>query len=168
MQKFLTKFHTWSQKIITFECSDNYSGIQQKFHVQLEKFSKTQNACGTRDIAFGTNFLSQFIFWMLHLKEKQTTFPSSYSVLLQERQQEPLVCYSNTYRNTLPVCIGHRSLNAGVRNAWRPENDEFSLVYRKLRNLSAGYRDLWTFSKKRLVVYQHLAVIYQRLFLPFL
>ena len=26
---------------------------------------------------------------------------------------------------TLPVCIDHRSLNAGVRNAWRPENDEF-------------------------------------------
>ena len=27
---------------------------------------------------------------------------------------------------TLPICIGHRSLNAGIRNAWRPENDEFS------------------------------------------
>ena len=24
---------------------------------------------------------------------------------------------------TFPVCIGHRSLNTGVRNAWRPEND---------------------------------------------
>ena len=43
---------------------------------------------------------------------------------------------------TLPVCIDHRSLNAGVRNAWRPENDEFSLVYRKRRHLSAGNRDL--------------------------
>ena len=43
---------------------------------------------------------------------------------------------------TLPICIGHRSLNAGVRNAWRPENDEFSLVYRKLRHLSAGVWDL--------------------------
>ena len=39
---------------------------------------------------------------------------------------------------TLPVCIGHRSLNAGLRNAWRPENHEFILVYRKLRHLSAG------------------------------
>ena len=43
---------------------------------------------------------------------------------------------------TLPVYIGHRSLNAGVRNAWRPVNDEFSLVYRKPRHLSAGDRDL--------------------------
>ena len=43
---------------------------------------------------------------------------------------------------TLPVCIGHRLLNAGVRNAWWPENDEFNLVYRKLRHLSAGDRDL--------------------------
>ena len=43
---------------------------------------------------------------------------------------------------TLPVCIGHRSLNAGVQNAWRPENDEFSLVYHKLRHLSAGDQDL--------------------------
>ena len=42
----------------------------------------------------------------------------------------------------VPICIGHRWLNAGVRNAWRPENDEFSLVYRKLRHLSAGDRDL--------------------------
>ena len=42
----------------------------------------------------------------------------------------------------LAVCTGHRSLNAGVRNAWRPENDEFSLVDWKLRHLSAGYRDL--------------------------
>ena len=43
---------------------------------------------------------------------------------------------------TLFVCIVHRSLNAGVRNPWRPENDEFSSVYRKLRHLSAGDRDL--------------------------
>ena len=43
---------------------------------------------------------------------------------------------------TLPVCIDHRSLNAGVRNAWRPENGEFRSVYRKLRPLSAGDRDL--------------------------
>ena len=45
---------------------------------------------------------------------------------------------------TLFVCIDHRSLNAGVRNVWRPENDEFSLVYHKLRHLSAGDRDLKT------------------------
>ena len=43
---------------------------------------------------------------------------------------------------TLPVCIGHRSLNTGVRNAWRPENGVFSLVYRKLRHLSARDWDL--------------------------
>ena len=42
----------------------------------------------------------------------------------------------------LPVCIGHSSLNTGVRNAWQPEIDEFSLVCRKLRHLSAGDRDL--------------------------
>ena len=42
----------------------------------------------------------------------------------------------------LPVCIGHGSLNTGVRNAWQPEIDEFSLVYPKLRHLSAGDRDL--------------------------
>ena len=49
---------------------------------------------------------------------------------------------------TLPVCVGPRSLNAGVRNAWRPENDDFSLVYRELRHLSAVDRDLKTFSGK--------------------
>ena len=43
---------------------------------------------------------------------------------------------------TLPVCIGHGSLNTGVRNAWQPEIDEFSSVYCKLRHLSAGDRDL--------------------------
>ena len=43
---------------------------------------------------------------------------------------------------TLSVCIGHGSLNAGVRNAWRLENNKFSLVYRKLRHLSAGDRYL--------------------------
>ena len=43
---------------------------------------------------------------------------------------------------TLVGCIGHRSMNARVRNAWRPENDEFSLVYRKLPLLSAGDRNL--------------------------
>ena len=42
----------------------------------------------------------------------------------------------------LPICIGHRSLNTGVRNVWQPEIDEFSLVCRKLRHLSAGDRDL--------------------------
>ena len=42
----------------------------------------------------------------------------------------------------LPVCIGHRSLNTGVRNAGQPEIDELSLVCRKLRHLSAGDRDL--------------------------
>ena len=42
----------------------------------------------------------------------------------------------------LPVCIGHGSLNTGIRNAWQPEIDEFSLVYHKLRHLSAGDRDL--------------------------
>ena len=57
---------------------------------------------------------------------------------------------------TFPVCIGHWSLNTGVRNAWRPENDVFSLVYRKLRHLSAGDWDLLTFSGENglLVVYQ--------------
>ena len=43
---------------------------------------------------------------------------------------------------TLPFCLGHRSLNAGVRNAWQPENEEFSLIYYKLRHLSSGDRDL--------------------------
>ena len=47
---------------------------------------------------------------------------------------------------TLLFYIGHRWLNAGVRNAWRPENDEFCLIYRKLRHLSAGNQDLSTFS----------------------
>ena len=41
---------------------------------------------------------------------------------------------------TLAVC--HRSLHAGVRNAWRPDSNEFSLIYRKLRHLSAGDREL--------------------------
>ena len=50
----------------------------------------------------------------------------------------------------LLVCIGHRSFNTGVRNAWRPENDEFSFVYRKLRYYSAGDLDLYRFRGKRL------------------
>ena len=36
-------------------------------------------------------------------KKKQTTFPSSYGVLLQQREQEPLVCYSNTFRLRCPT-----------------------------------------------------------------
>ena len=65
---------------------------------------------------------------------------------------------------TLAVCIGHRSLNAGVRNAWRSENDEFSLDYRKLRNLSVEDRDFLNIFGKNsfLIVYQHLAVVYYR------
>ena len=47
---------------------------------------------------------------------------------------------------TLPVCIGHRSLNAMSEMPGDPENGEFSLVYHKLRHLSAGHRQ--TFSGK--------------------
>ena len=74
--------------------------------------------------------------------------------------------------SSLPICIGHRSLNAGVRNAWRPENDEFSLVYRNLRAATfvsrrPGFVNI--FGKNGLlVVYQYLAVVYKRLLLPFL
>ena len=70
--------------------------------MQPGKCSKTQNACGARETAFAAIFISQLICWMLHCKEKQTSFPSSYCVLLQQREQEPLVCYSNTYRLRCP------------------------------------------------------------------
>ena len=71
---------------------------------------------------------------------------------------------------TLPVSIRPRSLNADVRNDWRPENDALTMVCRKLRNLSAGDRDLETISGKNglLVVYQHLIVVYRWLLSSYL
>ena len=66
------------------------------------KQTKTQNAREAREIAFAAIFISQLICWMLHWKEKQTTFPSSNGVLLQQREQEPLVCYSKRYRLRWP------------------------------------------------------------------
>ena len=101
--------------------------------MQCEKCSKTQNACG-----------AHLLNASLKRKNKQTTIPTSTAE--RARAVGMLQQYVSI---TLPVCIGHRSLNAGVRNAWRPENDEFSLVYRELRHLSAGDRDLSTFSEKK-------------------
>ena len=125
----------------------NYSVIQQNSTCNVESAQKTQNAHGAREFAFAAIFIPQLICWMLHWKEKETTFPSSYGVLLQQRARAVGVLQQNV-SITLCVCIDHRSLDAGVRNAWRPENKEFSSVYRKLRHLSAGDRDLQTFSGK--------------------
>ena len=71
--------------------------------MQRGKCSKTQSARGAREIAFTAIFISQLICWMLHWKENETTFPSSYGVLLQQGEQEPLVCYSNTYQLRCPL-----------------------------------------------------------------
>ena len=61
---------------------------------------------------------------------------------------------------TLSVCIDHRSLNAGVRNAWRPENDEFSSVYRKMRHFVSRRPGFVNILGKNvlLIIYQHLAI----------
>ena len=45
---------------------------------------------------------------------------------------------------TLPVCIGHRSLIAGVRNSWRSENNEFSLVYQTNKQILYWHKTLVT------------------------
>ena len=56
---------------------------------------------------------------------KRKTDNISIILLLQQRQQEPLVCYSNTHIDY----IAHQHRPPIVecnRNAWQPENDEFS------------------------------------------
>ena len=86
-------------------------------HATWKVLQKTQNARGAREIAFAAIFISQFICWMLHWKKKQTTLPSSHGVLLQERTKA--VNMLQQYVSiAFTVCIGQRSLNAGVRNAW--------------------------------------------------
>ena len=83
------------KSIITFEFSDNYSGIQQNSTLQHGKCSKTQNARGAREIAFAAIFNLTTHLLDASLKRKTDNIPCG--VLLQQREQEPLVCYSNTY-----------------------------------------------------------------------
>ena len=90
------------KSIITFEFSDNYSGVQlnstcnvesaqkRKMHVELARLD-------LQHFSSHNSFAECFTE-----KKKQTTFPSSYGVLLQQREQEPLVCYRNTYQLRYP------------------------------------------------------------------
>ena len=117
----------------------------RSFYVQRGKCSKAKNARGAREIAFVAFF---FFFYLathlLNASQKKTKknrqhfhHPTAYYYSRESKSR-----WYATVSITLPVCIDHRSLNVGVRNACRPGNDEFSLVYRKLLHLSAGDRDL--------------------------
>ena len=78
------KFIHEIRSIITFDCRENYSDIQQsstrktgsaqKKKKKKKKKKNTKNARGAREIAFAAIFISQIIWWMFHLKEKQTAF----------------------------------------------------------------------------------------------
>ena len=119
-----------------------------KCHVQRGKCSRTQNALGAREIAFEAYFFFFFFFYLAtHLMnvslKRKTDNISIITWRITSAERTRAVGMLEQYVSiTLVGCIGHRSTNAGVRNAWRPENDEFRLVYRKLRLLSAGDRDL--------------------------
>ena len=70
---FLRKVIHEVTSIITFDCHDNYSDIQQNSRCEVRSAQKTKNARGARKIAFAAIFISQIICWMFCLKEKQTT-----------------------------------------------------------------------------------------------
>ena len=74
MQNIFTKIYTWSHKYYNLRLPWWLFRYSAKLHVQSGKCSKTKNAHGTREIAFAAIFISQIICWVLHLKEKQTTF----------------------------------------------------------------------------------------------
>ena len=139
---FLWKFMHEVKSIITFEFSDNYSGIQQNSTLQHGKCSKTQNARGAREIAFAAIFNLTTHLLYASLKRKTDNIPIILRCITTTERARAVGMLQQYVLITLPFCLGHRSLNAGVGNAWRPENDEFSLVYRKLRHLSAGDQDL--------------------------
>ena len=105
--------------------------------MQLGKCSKTQNARGAREIAFAAFFF--FFYLTTHLLNASLKGKTDNISIIIRRvttaERARAVGMLQQYVSiTLPVCIGHRSLNADVQNAGRLENDEFSLVYRKLRH----------------------------------
>ena len=73
---FLRKFIHEITSIITFNCRDNYSDIQQNSTCKVGRAKKktTKNVRGAREIVFAAIFVSQIICCMFYLKEKQTTF----------------------------------------------------------------------------------------------
>ena len=93
--------------------------------MQRGKCSKTQNARGARKIAFAA-----FFFYLItnlldaSLKIKIDNISISICRITTAERAKVVGMLQQYVSITLSVCIGHQSLNAGVRNAWRPENDE--------------------------------------------
>ena len=121
--------------------SDNYSGIQENSTCNLESAQKSKMHVGLARL-----HLQHFFYLTTHLLnaslKRKTDIISIIIRRITTAERARAIDMLQQYVSiTLPVCIGHRSLNADVQNAWRLENDGFSLVYRKLRHLSAGDRD---------------------------
>ena len=135
----LRKFIHEITSIIPFDCRDNSSDIQQNSTCKAGSAEKRK-----MHVELARLHLQQFFYLTTHLLNaslKRKT--DNISIILRRILQQRAVGMLQQYVSiTLPVCIGHRSLNTGVRNAWQPEIDEFSLVCRKLRHLSAGDRYL--------------------------
>ena len=150
MQHILMKIIHEVKSIITFESSDNYSCIQQNSTCNVESAQKHKNARGAREIAFAAFCLSHNSFAECFTEKKNIQHfhhPTTYYYSRESKSR----WYATAIRIDYVACLYEvsfsRSFNAGVRNAWRPEN-ELSLVYRKLRHLTAGDRDLYAFSGK--------------------
>ena len=131
---FLWKFIHEVKSIITFEFSDNYSGIQQSSMCKVESAQNAKCTWSSRDCICSNFYLTTHLL-NASLKRKTDNISIIQRRITTTERARGIGMLLQYVSITLPVCIGHRSLNTGVRNAWRPENNEFSLVYRKLRHL---------------------------------
>ena len=145
MQNFLMKLYTWSQNHYHIRNQWYLFRYTTKFHVQRGKCLKTQNARGARAIAFAASFILTTHLLNASLKRKTDNIWIIVPRVTTAEKAIAVGMLQQYVSITLTVCIGHRSLNAGVRNAWRPKNYEFSLLYRKMLYLSAEDLDLLTY-----------------------
>ena len=110
--------------------------------MQRGKCFKLQSARGPREITFAIFFFHTNHLLNVSLKRKTDNISTLRRRMTAAEAARAVGLLQQYVSLTLPVCIGPLSLNANVRNDWRPANDELSLVCRKLRHLSAGDRDL--------------------------
>ena len=111
------------KSIITFEFSDNYSGIQQNStcndmeSAQIAKCMWSSRDCICSNFCLTTHLLNASI------KRKTGNISTIVRRITTAERARTVGMLQQYVSIALSVCIGHGSLNAEVRNAWRPEND---------------------------------------------
>ena len=125
---------------------------------------------------YTAKFHMQLICWMLHWKEKQTTLPSSYGVLLQQRENKSrwyatAIRFDYVARLYRPRIVEYRHPKCLANWNWWVQFDlpqtatfvgrrpGFVNIFSKKQNKKNPASSSYT---------QNLAIVYHRLLLPFL